>query len=140
MSDAYTRLSYSDATGGDSDSNRYINPDEGSYDESTFIVHIWIDEDVEDIDELSFEWEGYGDGAHLLRLYVFDYVEGNWDDDILGYKDYGSGDSDFTLEWSTTSGISNYVNGDNQLAFLILDTTSSEDSFHDYVKLDVTST
>ncbi|MDY6930665.1 MAG: Ig-like domain-containing protein [Halobacteriota archaeon] len=140
MSDAYTRLSYSDATGGDSDSNRYINPDEGLGDESTFIVHIWIDEDVEDIDEVSFEWEGYGDGAHLLRLYVFDYVEGDWDGGSSGYKDYGSGNSDFTLEWSTTSGISNYVNGDNQLAFLILDTTSSEDSFHDYVKLDVTST
>ncbi|MDY6866192.1 MAG: hypothetical protein SVY15_09540 [Halobacteriota archaeon] len=27
MFDAYTRLSYSDATGGDSDSNRHINPD-----------------------------------------------------------------------------------------------------------------
>ena len=76
----------------------------------------------------------------IFNFLIFNYTEGDWDGGSSGYKDYGSGNSDFTLEWSTTSGISNYVNGDNQLAFLILDTTSSEDSFHDYVKLDVTST
>ncbi|MDY6966707.1 MAG: fibronectin type III domain-containing protein, partial [Halobacteriota archaeon] len=139
QSNAYTRLSYSDATGGDSDANRYTNPDEGWGDESTMIIHIWIDEAVSDINELSFTWEGYGDGAHTLGLYVFNYDTNNWDGGQGGYKDSGSGNSDFLLEWSTTSGIDSYINGNNQLAFMILDTSASENSFHDYAKLDVTS-
>ena len=138
QANAYTRISYSDATGGDADPNRYTNPDEGAGDESTMIIHFWIDESVSSINQLSFEWEGYGDGAHTLRLYVFNYNTNNWDGDQGGFKDSDSGNSDFLLEWSETVGISNYINGNNQLAFLIRDTSAGEDSFHDYVKLEVT--
>ncbi|MDY6964431.1 MAG: hypothetical protein SVM80_00465 [Halobacteriota archaeon] len=137
--DAYTRLSYSDATGGDSDSNRYINPDESGGDESTMIIHFWIDESVSSIDELSFTWEGYGDGSHTLRLYVFNYDTNNWDGGETGYKDSDSGNADFLLEWSATSGIDSYINGNDQLAFLILDASASENSFHDYAKLEVSA-
>ncbi|VUT26027.1 MAG: hypothetical protein MOIL_01351 [Candidatus Methanolliviera sp. GoM_oil] len=139
MSNAYKRLGYSDATGGDSDSKRYINPDEGRGDESTLLIHIWVDETVSDIDQLSFTWEGYGDEAHTLRLYVFNYDDNDWDGGNKGFKDSDSGNSDFLLEWSTTTGIDSYINAKNQLAFLILDVSASEDSFHDYAKLEVTS-
>ena len=44
---AYLRLAYSDATGGDIDANRYWNPDEGSADESTLIVEFNITEPPE---------------------------------------------------------------------------------------------
>ncbi|MDY6959676.1 MAG: hypothetical protein SVK08_11025, partial [Halobacteriota archaeon] len=139
MPNAYTRLAYSDATGGDSDSNRYINPDKGSGDESTLLIHIWVDETVSEIDQLSFTWEGYGDSAHTLRLYVFNYDDNDWDGGQNGYKDSDSGNADFTLEWSTTTGIDSYINANNQLAFMILDVSASQDSFHDYAKLEVTS-
>ena len=130
-------MSYSDATGGDSDTNRYINPDEDGGDESTMIVHIWIDEEAADITQLYFQWEGYGDATHTLRLYVFNYTAGNWDGGETGFKDSGSGDADFLLEWNATSGFDNYINGNDQLAFLILDISDNEDSFHDYAKLEV---
>ncbi len=139
---AYSRLAQSDAIGGDSDPNRYINPDEASQDESTLIVEFNITEDPADVLGIHAMWEGYGDRRHHIELYIWNYAQGNWGDGAgsfgeNNFMDDGSGDADFTLSGSVTSNVSEYVSPAGQITLLIYDDAHSEDSFHDFVRVAV---
>lgn len=110
QADAYTRLSASDATGGDTDANRYINPDESFGDESTLIVEFDIAEDPLNVTQIDVLWEGYGDAAHHMELYIWDYVNGNWANGqgLLGENNFmadGSGNADLLLSGSVTANV-----------------------------------
>ena len=144
QTDAYDRLALSDATGGDSDTNRYINPDEGSGDESTLIVEFNITENLDDIFKIDVLWEGYGDANHHMELYIWNYVEGNWGDGRGKYGENnfmadGSGSTDFFLSGSVTSNVNDYISLSGEITLLIYDDAASEDSFHDYVSITVHS-
>ncbi len=78
--DAYADLAYSDAAGGDGDTNRYQNPDEGNRDESTMTCEFYISETPEEVSQLNVLWEGYGDANRHMELYIWDYSQGNWGD------------------------------------------------------------
>ena len=141
--DAYSRLALSDALGGDTDSNRYINPDEASGDESTLIAEFNIAEDPAEVLQLDVLWEGYGGGTHHLELYIWNYVQLNWGNGagLFGdnnFMDDGSGDSDFILSGSVSSNFGEYISPTGQITLLVYDDDASEATFHDYMRLVVT--
>ena len=86
IADAYEKIAYSDATGGDSDSNRYISTDPQYYYESTHIYEFTIAEDPNEIDIIDILWEGYADYCTQMELYIWDYVVDQWCD---GHGYYG---------------------------------------------------
>gem|GEM_PF-479599 len=142
--DAYDRLAFSDATGGDTDPNRYINPDPASQqDESTLVVEFNIPNNPADVLQIDVLWEGYGDNDHHIELYIWDYVQGNWGNGagLYGantFMDDGSGSADFILSGSVTANIGNYISPTGEITLLIYDDQRSEESFHDYVSIAVT--
>ena len=143
--DAYDRLAFSDATGGDTDHNRYVNPDPaGQQDESTLIAEFNTLENPAYMLQIDVLWEGYGDMAHHMELYIWDYVQGNWGNGagLYGennFMDDGSGDADFVLSGSVTTDVSNYISPTGEITLLIYDDQRSEDSFHDYMSVTITS-
>ena len=144
-SDAYADLAYSDATGGDSDPNRYQNPDEGDRDESTMTCEFYISEDRGSVTQLDVLWEGYGDANSHMELYIWNYAQANWGN-LNGntgennFVDDGTAnDADMILQGSTTSSIADYIDTDGEITLLIYMDHASEASFHDYVSVTITS-
>ena len=116
---------------------------EGSQDESTLLVEFNIAESRADVLQLDALWEGYGDAAHHMELYIWDYVQGNWSNGagLVGENNFmadGNGNADFTLTGSVTTNVSNYISAGGQVSLLVYDDSHSEDAFHDFVRLVVT--
>ena len=138
-------MAYSDATGGDSDPNRYINPDEGKNDESTMTCEFYISEDRNSVTQLDVLWEGYGNANRHMELYIWNYDQGNWGDldgntGENNFVDDGtSNDADMTLQGSTTSSITDYIDTDGEITLLIYMDSASENSRHDYLSVTVTT-
>jgi len=150
-SGSYTALSASDATGGDSDTNRYQAPDEGNNDESCTVFVFELSQSEADITQIDISWEGYGDATHTMNLYIWDYSQNCYSDGqgtCMSQNSYdnpadsGSGNADFTLTESITSNITNFIDetSNNEITYMIIDTIDSENSFHDYTKVDINYT
>ena len=146
---AYTALSASDATGGDTDPNRYTAPDEGSQDESCTVFEFELQQPEASITQIAISWEGYGDQTDVVHLYVWDYSLGCYSDGqgtcmtAAAYDNpaaTGSGDADFSLTETITSNITNFVDetAGNELTYLVINSEPSQDVFHDYTKAVVT--
>jgi len=141
----YSQIAHSDATGGDTDPNRYISQDPSSSYESTHIFEFTIDQDTSQIDDIDILWEGYADQCTQMELYVWDYVQGDWGDGsgLFGqnrFMDNWSGNRDGYLEGHLRSGFDRYVApGTSQMTLLLYAERSSDPSFHDYVTVKVST-
>jgi len=143
---AYTKISYSDAIGGDSDANRYISPNPTNYYESTHIFEFTIDEDPAEIDDMEIIWEGYADYCTQIEMYIWNYVEGQWcnGDGQSGqnrFMDNWAGNRDGFLEKHIRSNFSNYINNDGQITLLLYaergpgSYVTLNPTFHDYLHI-----
>ncbi len=139
----YTRIAYSDATGGDSDPNRYISPIPSSTYESTHIFEVTVVEDPAEIDDIEILWEGYADDCTQAELYVWDYVEGQWSngEGLFGqnrFMDNWAGNRDGYLKENIRSDFQRYFDGSGQMTLLLYAERRGDRTFHDYVTLTVT--
>ena len=99
----YGRLATSNATGGDSDANRYIAPTPSGGFETTHVFEFQIAEEISTIGEIAVHWEGYADRCTQAELYVWDFVSQQWGDGtgLLGqnrYLDSWAGNQDGYLD------------------------------------------
>ncbi len=151
----YTALSTSNATGGDTDANRYIAPvPSPTSNESTHTFSFNLPESISDMDEIAVRWEGYADYCTHVELYVWDIVAGNWGDatGLSGnnrYMDSWAGNVDGTLDGYIRSDFSRYVDGTGTIRFLVYsdrtgtnpdtqhNTGQGIETFHDYMSVTV---
>ena len=146
---AYGKIAGSDATGGDSDPNRYISPNPSYYYEPTHIFEITIDEDPSNIDEIKIIWEGYADYCTQVEIYVWDYIDQQWGngEGLLGqnrYMDSWAGNHDGILTNTIQSNLSRYIDGNGKITLLVYAERGPSPyytycpSFHDYISLKIT--
>jgi agmatine/peptidylarginine deiminase len=143
VSGAYVKIAYSDATGGDSDSNRYISPNPQSAYESTHVYEFTINENPSGIDDLAIHWEGYAKSCTQIELYLWDYTAGQWCDTTGRYGqnrfiDNWAGTRDGYLDLHLRSNISQYINPNGQLTLLLYTHRATYASYHDYIAITVT--
>ena len=141
---AYAKLAYSDATGGDYDSNRYISPDPSGGQESTHIFEFTIDEDPAQVDDLEVFWEGYADGCTQIELYAWDYAEEQWGDasGLFGqnrFMDNWAGNRDGILSTHVRSDFERYIDPSGQMTVLLYAERAGDQSFHDYMRVVVST-
>jgi len=144
VTNAYQKMAYSDATGGDSDSNRYISPGPYSYYESTHIFEFTIDMDTSEIDVIDFLWEGYADHCTQMELYIWDYIEEQWCDGngLYGqnrFMDNWAGNRDAFLENQIITDFDHFIDENQILTLLLYAERGSDPSFHDYISVTVSS-
>jgi agmatine/peptidylarginine deiminase len=146
--DAYDQLAFSDATGGDSDSNRYITPDPNYYYESTHVFEFTIYEDISDIDCVDILWEGYADYCTQMEMYIWDNVEEQWCDETALYgqnrfMDNWAGNIDGYLEAQITSSFDRFIDDSDAMTVLLYAErgpnpyATNNPSFHDYFSITV---
>lgn len=133
----YLKLAGSDATGGDTDANRYIAPTPSSGYESTHVVEITPLESPADIDDIEVLWEGYADNCTQTELYVWDYVAGQWCDGAGNYGqnayiDSFAGNRDGFLRGNIRAGFARYVGPGGKMTFLVYADRTGDETFHDY--------
>ena len=151
VGDAYAKLAYSDATGGDYDTNRYIAPNPSSNYESTHVFEFTIDEDPAEIGDVGIFWEGYADQCAQIELYVWDYVEGQWSDGggLFGqnrFMDNWAGNRDGFLEGHIRSNFDRYIDASGEMTLLLYTERGTAyygswlytPSFHDYLSVTIT--
>lgn len=144
VSGAYQKIAYSDATGGDTDTNRYISPTPSSGYESTHVFEFTINEDRADIQDIAVHWEGYAKSCTQEELYVWDYTAGQWCNGrgVYGqnrFMDNWAGNRDGYLDGHIRSNFSRYVNQTGQMTVLLYTHRSAYASFHDYIFLTISS-
>ncbi len=139
----YLRLATSNATGGDSDSNRYISPVPASSSESTHVFSFTIEEDVNTIDELVMRWEGYADRCTQAELYIWNVAQQQWGDGtgfMLAqnrYLDSWAGNEDGELVGIIRANFCDYVDANGVVRFLVYAERQADETFHDYASLTV---
>jgi hypothetical protein len=140
---AYSRLAAADATGGDSDANRYIAPSPSSSYESTHVFEFTIAEDPATILDIELQWEGYGDTCIQMELYPWDQVQGDWCDGVSlfgenRYLDSFAGNRDEVLTGHIRDGFDRFIDAGGRLTLLLYGERSGQESFHDYLAVVVT--
>lgn len=136
---AYSKMAYSDASGGDSDPNRYTSDPWNGY-ESTHTFEFTIGEDPEDIDDIEISWEGYADQCTQVEMYIWDYVAEQWSDGrgFFGqnrFVDSWAGNRDGFLETHIRADIGRYIDVSGQMTLLLYAERGSDKSFQDYLRL-----
>ena len=139
----YAALAASDATGNDSDPGRYISPVPTGGAESTHVFDLVIAEPVALIRDLAITWEGYFDNCTQGELYVWDQVLGEWGDGAgnVGKDAFVSnwaGNVDEALTAHLQGDLSRVIDGAGHLTFMLYGDRKNDESFHDYVKVEVT--
>jgi hypothetical protein len=134
----YTRLATSNATGGDTDTNRYRSPVPSG--NTTHVFEFLIDEDPAVIADIELVWEGYGDDCVQMEMYVWDHVAGQWCDGrgLCGqnrYADNQARNEDAVLRGRIRSDFERYVDGSGMLTLLVYGERTSQESMHDYVSV-----
>ncbi|MHC4945342.1 MAG: agmatine deiminase family protein [Planctomycetota bacterium] len=142
--DAFDKLAASDATGGDTDPNRFISLKPAGGSESTHIFDFTIYEDPETILDIGILWEGYSDMCYHTEIYVWDNVRGNWSNGAgtTGNNMYMAnyaGNRDDELAGHIRTGFDRYVDGNGLLTVLVYTDVGGQESFHDYIGVTVTS-
>jgi agmatine deiminase len=147
---AYNRIAYSDATGGESDSNRYISPNPSYYQESTHVFEFTIYEDTADIDSIELFWEGFADYCTQVELYIWNYAEEQWSDGqgLLGqnrFADNWAGLREGYLTCQIYESIDQYINEEGQLTILVYaergpnSYAPTNPTYHDYLSVTISS-
>ncbi len=139
---AWAALATSNATGGDTDANRYIAPIPSAANESTHIFEFTIAEAPAAILDIGVAWEGYGDDCLQMELYVWDGTLGDWGDGAgaVGQNHYlasAAGNRDAELVGHIRGDFSRYVDGAGKLTLLLYAERSGQESFHDTVAVTV---
>ncbi|MHC4219888.1 MAG: agmatine deiminase family protein [Planctomycetota bacterium] len=139
----YTRISTSNASGGDSDGNRYGSPTPSGGYETTHVFEFTILEDPSLILDIGILWEGYGDDCTQMEMYVWDDDSGDWADGSgqFGqnrYMDNFAGNRDETLEGHIYADFWKYLDTHGMLTVLLYGERYGDRSFHDYVSVTVT--
>ena len=142
---AYSRMATSNATGGDTDLNRFRSRVPSTSQESTHIFEFTIYEELEDILDIEILWEGYADDCTQAEIYVWDYVEENWSDTRGSFGDNRHFDNhatnrDENLSGNITSDFDRYVDENGLITLLHYAERSRFRTFHDYVAVTVTYT
>ena len=124
VTNAYQKIAFPDATGGDTDTDRYISPDPAYYNEPTHVFEFTIDENISEINAIDFLWEGYADNCIQMELYIWDYIEGQWSDGNglyaqNRYMDCWAGNRDGYLEKQITNNFNHYIDGNQKLTLLL---------------------
>ena len=138
----YTALSTPNATGGSTDTNRYITPTVATSSEATHVFRFVISEPVAQIDELRVRWEGYAANCTQAELYVWNNALGNWGDanGLVGqnrYLDCFAGNRDENLAASLRANLQNFVAADGTVRFLVYGERPADETYHDYMSLTV---
>lgn len=138
----YARIAASDATGGDTDPNRYISPVPAASGESTHIFEFTITQPSSCIVALDLLWEGYGDQCLQMEMYVWDNVANNWCDanGAFGANAYlanFAGNVDGRLEAQLRTNLANYIDANGRLTLLVYAERSAQESFCDYASVAV---
>jgi len=138
VSGAYGKIAYSDATGGDTDANRYISPNPTANYESTHTFVFTINENPSEIDDLHIYWEGYAKSCSQIEMYIWDYTAGQWTDGAGHYAqnrylDNWAGNRDGYLDVHLRSNIPRYISPSGQLTILLYTHRATYGSVHDYV-------
>ncbi|MHC5022927.1 MAG: agmatine deiminase family protein [Planctomycetota bacterium] len=142
---AYAALAASDATGSDSDTNRYRSPYPSSGYESTHVFEFTINEDPSTILDIGVFWEGYGDDCTQAELYVWDDVQADWCNaaGLFGenrFVDNWAGNRDENVQGHIRSDFDRLVDSNGLFTMLLYAERPSDRTFHDYVALTVTYT
>jgi agmatine/peptidylarginine deiminase len=139
----YTAMAVSDASGGDSDANRYRSSyPSGGY-ETTHVFEFTILEDPSLILDLGILWEGYGDDCIQMEMYVWDEDRGDWGDGngMWGenrFMDNFAGNRDAELSGHISGEFWKYLDPDGLLTVLLYGERYGDRSFHDYMSVTVT--
>lgn len=140
----YAKIAASDATGGDSDNNRYkaTTPNYGY--ETTHMFEFIVGEHPGTILDIEILWEGYGDACLQMEVYVWDAVEENWSNAAGGfgenrYIDNQAANRDAILSGHIQSDFERYINENDMLTILLYGERNGQESFHDYIALTVTT-
>jgi agmatine/peptidylarginine deiminase len=140
----YAALATSNASGGDTDANRYISPAIASGSEATHVFRVRVAEDPASVDELRITWEGYADNCTQAELYVWDVVQSQWGDaaGLIGqnrFADSWAGNRDEAMTAAIRSNIGNFVASDGTVRFMVYAERPADETFHDFVAVDVTT-
>jgi hypothetical protein len=140
---AYAAIATSNATGGDTDVNRYIAPAPGTGKESTHVFEFTLAENRAALRDVKIDWEGYGDDCQQQELYVWDRELANWGDGagLVGENNYATtyaGNRDDDLVAHLQSEFDRWVDMDGTLSFLVYADRSGQESFHDAVTVTTT--
>jgi hypothetical protein len=140
----YAALATSNATGGNTDANRYVTPAVASSSEATHVFRMRIDEPPTGIDELRIAWEGYADRCTQAELYVWNVALSQWGNPQgqVGqnrYADSWAGNRDDVLEAVIRDNVADFVAADGTVRFLVYGERPADETFHDYVAVTVTS-
>jgi len=138
----YEKIAYSDAIGGNSDTNRYKSPYPSGY--STHIFEFKLNEDASDIGDIEFLWEGYADSCTQVELYVWDYIQQHWGNaeglyNQNRYMDCWAGNRDGYLKQNIRSNFYRYVSNNKQMTFLVQTDRPHYSTLHDYASLTITN-
>jgi agmatine/peptidylarginine deiminase len=142
QTDAYTKIAWSDAIGGDTDPNRYRSPTPSGGRESTHIFEFFTVQDPSSIVDIGILWEGYGDECLQMELYIWDYVAGQWCDGrgMCGenrFVDNFAGNRDAELSGHIRGDFERYIEN-GWMTLLVYAERPSQESMHDYVSVTVT--
>jgi len=143
QSNAYARMAASDATGGDTDPNRYRAPSPGVSNETTHIFEFVIAQEPQRIDDIEVLWEGYGNDAIQMELYVWDYTAGQWCDGRgqcgeNRFMDNFAGNRDAELTGHIRSDFERFMDASGRMTVLVYGERNGDESFHDYIAVTVT--
>ena len=138
----YAAMSTSNATGGDSDANRYIPGSISSGSEATHLFRFVIGEAPATIDEVVVRWEGYADRCTQAELYVWNHALSAWGNagGLVGqnrYLDNFAGNRDRALVGRLRENLANFIAPDGSMRFLVYAERSADRTFHDYLAVTV---
>ncbi|UCF50608.1 MAG: agmatine deiminase family protein [Thermoplasmatales archaeon] len=138
----YPKIAYSDATGGEYDTNRYVSPNPSGGYESTHIYEFQIEEESDNIEDIEILWEGYSSACTQVELYIWDYIEGQWGDGsgLFGqnrYMDNWAGNRDGYLKNNIRSEFNRYISTSGQMTLLSYAERPSYKSLHDYISITI---
>jgi len=143
QNNAYARMAASDATGGDGDPNRYRSPSASGGSETTHIFEFLTVQDPDAIVDIGVLWEGYGDAAIQMELYVWDYVAGQWCDGRgqcgeNRFMDNFAGNRDAELTGHIRSDFDRFIDPVGWITLLVYGERSGQESFHDSISVTLT--
>jgi hypothetical protein len=141
----YTKIAYSDATGGNTDPNRYKGTTPSPGYESTHVFEFTIYQLPTEILDIGILWEGYADQCLQAELYIWDNVAGDWGDGQGNtgqnmYMDNYAGNRDKNLVGHIRQNFERYVDEAGKLTIMLYGERPSYKAFHDYMSITVIHT
>jgi len=139
---AYAKIAHSDATGGETDVNRYISPAPTTGREATHVFQFTINQDPADIDDIEVHWEGFADWCAQVELYVWDYVASQWSDGagLIGqnnFMDNWAGNRDGYLNGNIRADFDRYIDTDGEMTLLAYAERQRDEAFIDFLAVTV---